>query len=145
VSHPVADAVVRSIVLDADREAVWRAISSDDGLAGWLAESARVDVRPGGEGSIRFAGGHDRHVRVDEVELGRSFSFRWAPDSLPEAETRVELRLEDADNGRTRITVSESGFARAVAQASGRVAVSAWAWEAALVALAALFALILVA
>jgi uncharacterized protein YndB with AHSA1/START domain len=145
VSQEIADAVVRSIVLDADRDAVWQAISSDDGLAGWLAESARVDLRPGGEGSIRFAGGHDRRVLVDEVELGRSISFRWAPDAMPEAETRVELRLEDSDDGGTRITVSETGFARAVAQSSGRVAVSAWAWEAALVALAAVFALILVA
>jgi uncharacterized protein YndB with AHSA1/START domain len=145
VSQETADAVVRSVVLDADRDAVWQAISSDDGLAGWLAESARVDVRPGGEGSIRFAGGHDRRVRVDAVELGRSISFRWAPDAMPEAETRVELRLEDAGDGGTRITVSETGFARAVAQASGRVAVSAWAWEAALVALAAVFALLLVA
>jgi uncharacterized protein YndB with AHSA1/START domain len=134
--------VVRSVVLAADREAVWQAISSDDGLAGWLAESASVDVRPGGKGTIRFAGGHERRVRVDAVEIGESIAFRWSPDAMPDAETRVELRLEDAEDGTTRLTVVEGGFAAAGPRASARAAVSAWAWEAALMALAALFALV---
>jgi uncharacterized protein YndB with AHSA1/START domain len=145
VSAETFSTVVRSVVLAADREAVWRAISSDDGLAGWLAESAAVDVRPGGEGTVRFAGGHERRVRVDAVEVGDSIAFRWSPDAMPEAETRVELRLDDEQDGTTRITVVESGFAAAGPRASGRAAASAWAWEAALMALAALFVLVCVA
>jgi uncharacterized protein YndB with AHSA1/START domain len=79
VPHDLENAVVRSLVLAADREAVWKAISSDDGLAGWLAESAAVDLRPGGEGVVRFAGGHERRLRVDGIEDGTSIAFRWAP------------------------------------------------------------------
>ena len=30
---------------------------------------------------------------------------------MPDAETRVELRLEDEEDGATRITVVETGFA----------------------------------
>jgi uncharacterized protein YndB with AHSA1/START domain len=142
VSTEISDAVVRSVVLAADRDAVWDAISSDDGLAGWLAESATVDFRPGGAGTVRFAGGHERRVHVDDVELGESIAFRWSPDATPEAETRVELRLEDAEDGATRITVVETGFAAAATKGAGRVAASAWAWEAALAALAALFVLV---
>ncbi len=145
MSTDTAPTIVRSVVLAADREAVWRAISSDDGLAGWLAESATVDVRPGGEGTVRFAGGHERRVRVDEVELGESIAFRWAPGTMPDAETRVELRLEDAEDGATRVTVVETGFAAAGPRARGRAAAAAWAWEAALMALAALFVLVAVA
>ncbi len=135
------DSIVRSVVLDADRETVWRAISSDDGLAGWLAETATVDLRPGGEGVVGFAGGHRRTLRVDAVESGEAIAFRWSPDAAPEAETRVELRLEDAEDGTTRLTVIESGFVEATARA-GRMAVSAWAWEAALAALVALLVLV---
>jgi uncharacterized protein YndB with AHSA1/START domain len=137
------NSIVRSVVLAADRETVWRAISSDDGLAGWLAETATVDLRPGGEGVVGFAGGHRRTLRVDTVESGETIAFRWAPDALPDAETRVELRLEDAEDGATRITVIESGFAEVTARA-GRMAVSAWAWEAALAALVALLVLVAV-
>ncbi|MEO9174750.1 MAG: SRPBCC domain-containing protein [Gaiellales bacterium] len=138
------DSIVRSVVLAADRETVWRAISSDDGLAGWLAETATVDLRPGGEGLVSFAGGHERRLRVDTVESGETIQFHWSPRSRPGDETRVELRLEDAGDGATRLTVTESGFGRTTAHA-GRMAVSAWAWEAALVALVALLVLVAVA
>ena len=140
--HELENAVVRSLVLDADRETVWSAISSDDGLAGWLAESAAVDLRPGGSGVVRFAGGHERLLQVDGVEDGTSIAFRWAPASMPDAETSVELRLEDAGDGSTRITVRESGFPAAGARAAGRMAAAAWAWDAVLVALAALVVLV---
>ena len=94
------------------RDVVWRAISSDDGLAGWLAESATVDLRPGGHGVVRFAGGHERRpCAMAEVDDGTSIAFDWSPASrCPARETRVELRLEDAGDGSTRITVSETGF-----------------------------------
>jgi uncharacterized protein YndB with AHSA1/START domain len=145
VSQEIQNAIVRSLVLDADRETVWNAISSDEGLAGWLAESATVDLRPGGEGVVRFAGGLERHLRVDGVEHGNAIAFRWAPAAMPEAETSVELRLEDAGDGTTRITVSETGFPTADGRGAGRLAAAAWAWEAVLVTLAALFVLVAVA
>jgi uncharacterized protein YndB with AHSA1/START domain len=144
VPQELENAVVRSLVLDADRETVWKAISSDDGLAGWLAETAAVDLRPGGEGVVGFAGGHQRRVRVERVEDGSSIAFRWAPAATPAAETRVELRLEDAADGSTRITVSETGFPSADGRGAGRMAAAAWAWEAVLVTLAALLALVAV-
>jgi uncharacterized protein YndB with AHSA1/START domain len=144
VPHELENTVVRSLVLDADRETVWKAISSDDGLAGWLAETASVDLRPGGEGVVGFAGGHERRLRVEQVESGSSIAFRWAPAATPDAETRVELRLEDAADGSTRITVSETGFPTADRRGAGRMAAAAWAWEAVLVTLAALLALVAV-
>jgi uncharacterized protein YndB with AHSA1/START domain len=145
VSQETRTAVVRSLVLDADRETVWRAISSEDGLAGWLAESATLDARPGGRGVVRFAGGHERLLRVAGLEHGTSISFDWSPASMPEDETRVELRLEDAEDGSTRITVSETGFPTADGRGPGRLAAAGWAWEAVLMALAALVALVAVA
>jgi uncharacterized protein YndB with AHSA1/START domain len=142
VPQEIQNAVVRSLVLEADRETVWKAISSDDGLAGWLAETATVDLRPGGAGVVRFAGGHERRLQVDDVEDGTSIAFRWAPAATPDAETSVELRLEDAGDGSTRITVSETGFPTADGRAAGRMAAAAWAWEAVLVTLAALLVLV---
>jgi uncharacterized protein YndB with AHSA1/START domain len=145
VSQELRNAISRTLVLDADRETVWQAISSDQGLAGWLAESATVDLRPGGRGVVRFAGGLERLLRVAEVEDGRSIAFDWSPAAMPDAETRVELRLEDAADGCTRITVSETGFPTADGRGPGRLAAAAWAWEAVLMALAALVVLVAVA
>jgi hypothetical protein len=82
---------------------------------------------------------------VAEVEDGRSIAFDWSPATAPDATTRVELRLEDAADGSTRITVSETGFPIADGRGDGRLAAAAWAWEAVLMALAALFVLVAVA
>ena len=81
------------------------------GSPGWLAESATVDVRPGGEGRRPLrrrarAPGARRRGRareLDRVPLGAGLRCR-------DAETRVELRLEDAGDGTTRITVGRDGL-----------------------------------
>jgi hypothetical protein len=79
---------------------------------------------------------------VDGIEDGTSIAFRWAPAAEPAAETSVELRLEDAGDGSTRITVSERGFPSGDGRGAGRMAAAAWAWEAVLVTLAALLVLV---
>jgi uncharacterized protein YndB with AHSA1/START domain len=144
VPFDTSETIVRSTVLGADRETVWRAISSDDGLSGWLAERAELDLRPGGDGVVVLPGGHERRLRVETVAEDESLVFTWAPAGDPDAETRVELRLEDAGENATRITVVESGFEAAGPQAGARAAAAAWAWDAVLVALAALVLLVAV-
>ena len=142
----IRNAVVRSLVLEADREAVWRAISSDDGLAGWLAESATVDVRPGGEGVVRFAGGHERRLRVAEVEDGSVDRVPLGAGArCPDAETRVELRLEDAETARRGSPSARRASRGRRTRRRAALAAAAWAWEAVLMALAALVVLVAVA
>jgi uncharacterized protein YndB with AHSA1/START domain len=144
VPFDLTETIFRSAVLDADRETVWRAISSDDGLSGWLAERAELDLRPGGDGVLVLPGGHERRLRVESVAPDESLVFTWAPAGDPGSETRVELRLEDAGERGTRITVVETGFEQAGPHARGRAAAAAWAWETVLAVLATLVLLIAV-
>jgi len=131
-------------LLAADARPSGRRSASDDGarrLA--LPSRASVDLRPGGAGVVRFAGGHERRLRVGRAsEDGTSIAFRWPGCRSRQPETRVELRLEDAGDGSTRITVSETGFPVADGRGAGRMAAAAWAWEAVLVTLAALLVLV---
>ena len=145
MSQELQNAVVRSLVLEADRETVWRAISSDEGLAGWLAESATIDVRPGGRGVVRFAGGHERraaHRRgraraLDHVRL------------VPALRSRRSRRVSSCGSRTLQTARRGSPSARRASRAAdgrgaGRLAAAAWAWEAVLMALAALVVLVAV-
>ena len=129
----IQNAVVRSLVLDADREAVWKAISSDDGLAGWLAESAtrRPAARRAGRRPLRRRArapparrrGRGRHVdRVRLVACSRAGCARRASSSGSRMPGTARRGSPSARRGSRRPTDA----------APGRLAAAAWAWEAVL-------------
>jgi uncharacterized protein YndB with AHSA1/START domain len=103
--------VRREIVLDAPVEDVWEAITDETQLAEWFANDVELDVEEGGEGRFRWANGETREARVDTVEAPRRLGFTWAEPG--EDATRVELVLEEAGDGATRLTVVESAPAPA--------------------------------
>ena len=102
-------AVRREVTLSADRETVWQALASAEGLACWLADEVDIDVREGAEGTIRSRTGEVREASVEEVCERRRLVLRWC-DAAGEA-SLVELTLEDAPAG-TRVTVVEVPLAR---------------------------------
>jgi uncharacterized protein YndB with AHSA1/START domain len=95
----------RRVVLPGSREDVWRALTDPDRLAQWFANEVELDLRPGGKGVFRWADGTERRATVEDVEDKRRFGFRWEEEG--EEPTRVELMLDDADDG-TEVTVVES-------------------------------------
>lgn len=64
-----------------------------------------IDLRPGGEGIFRWAGGEQRRALVEEVEPGRRLAFSWVDDQGESS--LVELTLDDAPGGATRLVVLE--------------------------------------
>jgi uncharacterized protein YndB with AHSA1/START domain len=125
------DRIVKSVLLRASRERVWRAISDSKEFGSWFgvefdgpfvagasivgklmpttvdAEVAKTQEPYKG---FRF------EFAVDRVEPMRLFSFRWHPfavdsgvDYSKEPSTLVAFQLEDAAGG-TMLTVIESGF-----------------------------------
>ena len=103
--HEELGAVRRETVLDAPRDAVWELVAEPEGLATWLADDvALAEVTPGATGTVT-EGGERRDVTIEEVEDGRRVALSWcAPGGEP---SLVELTLDDAPDGRTRMVVVE--------------------------------------
>jgi uncharacterized protein YndB with AHSA1/START domain len=96
--------VRREVVLPVDLDAAWANLAEAEGLEGWLADEIDLDVRPGAEGTARWSDGTERHVVVDEIEVGRRLALYWWAEG--EDATLVELTLDEHDDG-TRLVVVE--------------------------------------
>ena len=91
----------KEIVLPAERDEVWDALTDAERLEDWFANDVELDLRPGGGASFRWENGEERHATVTEVEPGRRLAFDW------EDEGTVEFTLDDDVDG-TRLVVVES-------------------------------------
>ena len=116
------DRIERSIVIDAPRERVWRAIADAGEFGTWFGANLQGQAFAAGQrvrGPISIGG--FEHVQLDllteRVEPQRLLSLRWHPyaieadvDYSRETPTLVTFTLEDAPGNATRLTVVESGF-----------------------------------
>jgi len=109
------DRIERTVDLAHPPAAVWAALTTAEGLAGWFGNEAAIDLRPGGAAWMRWTGeGFTANMRVERVEEPRVFAFTWRIYGLPDDDPRrtyVEFTLEPVAAG-TRLTVVESGFAQ---------------------------------
>ncbi len=110
------DVVRRDVTLDVDRARAWSALGDPRRLEDWFARAVDLEIREGAEGTVTDHDGIVRDVVVDEVLPGRRLALRWSADGEPM--TVVELTLDDAEDGRTRLVVVEVPLAvvRAVSE-----------------------------
>jgi len=97
--------IERSIVVTADRERVWRAITTPEHIAQWF-EPIRFERLAVGE-ALTF--GWDGEGSIALVEPMDRFGFRWQIAPPHPAQTLVVFALETVPEG-TRIIVTEQGF-----------------------------------
>ena len=116
-----SDRIERSIVIEAPRAKVWRALSSAEEFGGWFGANLQGQTFAPGQrvqGPITIAG--YEHVLfdviVERIEPEKLLSYRWHPysvdpavDYAKEQRTLVTFTLQDAGAG-TLLTVVESGF-----------------------------------
>jgi uncharacterized protein YndB with AHSA1/START domain len=120
-SASVTDRIEKTILLNAPRSRVWKAIGDAAEFGTWFGiafEGPFIAGRPL-RGRITFPPEYANvsfDILVERVEPGRLLSFRWHPggvdpaiDYSKEPSTLVTFTLEDAPEG-TRLTVVESGF-----------------------------------
>lgn len=121
-SSSETDRIERSVVINAPRERVWRALSDPQEFGSWFGVNlAGQAFSPGRttRGPITVRG--YEHIiweaRIDRVEPPNLLSFRWHPfaidpntDYSNEEPTLVTFTLEDAPGNATMLTVVESGF-----------------------------------
>jgi uncharacterized protein YndB with AHSA1/START domain len=115
------DRIERSIVINAPRPRVWRALSNAEEFGGWFG--VKLDGKtfsPGQRvrGSFTIKGHEDCmfDIVVERVEPEHLLSYHWHPyavdpaiDYEKEQRTVVTFTLKDAGDG-TLLTVVESGF-----------------------------------
>lgn len=113
--------IERSIVIDAPRDRVWRAIADAEEFGAWFGAPLQGQTfAPGQRVRALMTGcGHDKvwfDVVIDRIEPQHLFSYRWHPAALdPNADyseeepTLVTFTLKDSGEG-TLLTVVESGF-----------------------------------
>src|SRR6185437_6321579 len=97
----VIHSVERELLLpDAEPDEAWEWLIEPDHLGEWLGGDVEVDLVPGGEFHISFDdGGDERTGFVEELHQDeRRFAFWWRrPED--ELSTRVEISLEESDDG----------------------------------------------
>ncbi len=114
--------VERSIVINAPRDRVWRALSNAEQFGTWFgAKLEGQSFVPGKRvrGQITICGHEDAwfDVVIERIQPQDLFSYRWHPyavdpsvDYAKEVPTLVTFTLTDAPGNGTLLTVRETGF-----------------------------------
>ena len=129
--------VTQRLVIDAPPADVYALLVDPAGFVEWMAESAELDARPGGQ--IRWTHANGDSCSGTYVELVPSrrvvFTYGWErPEvEIPPGTTTVEIDLEPVAGGGTRLTLVHRGLDDLAADAHaggwahylGRLAVAA--------------------
>jgi len=116
------DRIERSIVIDAPRERVWRALANAEEFGAWFGANLKGQAFAPGQrarGPVTYPGYEHIwfDVVVERIEPQQLLSYRWHPyavdpavDYTQEQPTLVTFTLQDAPGNGTLLTVVESGF-----------------------------------
>lgn len=114
------DRIEKTVMLDAPRARVWRALTDVTQFNSWFGVSLTSPFTPGAEVTGHLASAKYAHVVlhlwVETLEPEHHFAFRWHPyaieegvDYAAEPTTLVSFTLEEAGTG-TKLSIVESGF-----------------------------------
>lgn len=101
-------------LVHADRERVYDAFTTAEGLDAWFTQGARVDARPGGEIFFRWVDWGPDHDTIDikgeviEAQRPERFVYTWYETDPAEA-TTVATTFEARDDG-TVVRLREYGY-----------------------------------
>ena len=106
-------AIRQQINIDASPRAVWRALTTSDGLKAWLADEARVDAREGGRIVLTSEDDDGNPVEergiFHEIRPIRRIEVAWDGNSPAATKgTRIEFQIA-RDGEETRLSVVHRG------------------------------------
>ena len=116
------DRIERSVVINAPRERVWRALSNAEEFGTWFGANLKGQAFAPGKrarGQITHCGYEHVYfdVVIERIEPQSLLAYRWHPypidpavDYTKEEPTLVTFTLKDAPGRGTLLTVVESGF-----------------------------------
>lgn len=102
-------AAEQTIVMRADRERIWKALTTAKHFSKWFGLQVEISrLEPGGE--FRFVEFENNLPgKIITVEPPELFEFEWTPEAGVKIFTLVTFRLEEVEGG-TRVTMREQGF-----------------------------------
>ena len=118
------DRIERSVLVDAPRERVWRALSNAEDFGAWFGADLKGQAFTAGQptrGRITYPGYEHIwfEIVIDRIQPQAVLSYHWHPhavdpavDYAAEEPTLVTFTLEDAPGNGTLLKVVESGFDR---------------------------------
>ncbi|HEY6985888.1 MAG TPA: SRPBCC family protein [Rhodanobacteraceae bacterium] len=124
MNNASTDRIERSVVINAPRARVWRALTNAEEFGVWFGVNLKGQAFAAGQrtrGQILFKGYEHLFfdVVVDRLEPPNLMSYRWHPyahdpnvDYSKEEPTLVTFTLKDAPGNGTLLTVVETGFDR---------------------------------
>ncbi|MDB5763681.1 MAG: vanillate O-demethylase oxidoreductase VanB [Herminiimonas sp.] len=116
------DRIKRSVVINALRERVWRALSNAEAFGTWFGANLKGQTFAPGQrarGQITIPGYEHVYfdVVIERIEPQDLLSYHWHPyavdpamDYTKEQPTLVTFMLKDTPDNGTLLTVVESGF-----------------------------------
>jgi uncharacterized protein YndB with AHSA1/START domain len=110
--------IEREILIEAPQDVVWRVVTEPAQISQWFSDTAAIDLRPGGAGTLVFEEQATTqpvtvHLVVESVEPPHRFTFRWAHPDGAEARAGNSLHVEFTlipQGEYTRLRLVESGF-----------------------------------
>jgi uncharacterized protein YndB with AHSA1/START domain len=85
--------------IDAPRAAVYRAVSSAAGLAGWWSTVVSADERVGGIVDVTFGGDFNPDMEITELAQARAVGWRCVDGHEPWAGSTFRFELVNYGNG----------------------------------------------
>ncbi|MDB5802320.1 MAG: hypothetical protein JWL63_3259 [Rhodocyclales bacterium] len=139
------DRIERSVVIQAPRDRVWKALSNAETFGTWFGANLKGQQFVPGQrtqGPLTIA--NLEHVKfdviVERVEPKNMMSYRWHPAALDpsmdyeqEPRTLVTFTLADLPGNQTRLTVVETGFDNVPPNRrleAFRMNSNGWGWQA---------------
>jgi uncharacterized protein YndB with AHSA1/START domain len=103
-----------AVLIRADRERVYNALTTAEGLDGWFTTGASLDTEPQGSIVFRWQNWGPDHITTEdsgtvlEVQRPERFVFQWDSDD-PDRAVTVEFDLEGSAEG-TIVRLLEYGY-----------------------------------
>lgn len=120
----MSDAEIRrEVLIDADPERVWAALTEQEMLEQWLADEVELEPRVGGRVEMRDGDGAACAGVVERVRKPSELVFRWRDGEGIESRVRLEV---DAVAGGSRLVVVESRTQSPLQPAAATVASLTW-------------------
>lgn len=102
------------VVVPAGRAEVWKAFTTSEGLASWIAPVAKVELKVGGPWEVGFAGAAPGGGTITSFVPMEMLSIRaMAPENFPTVRrerTLAVFRFEEIDPQRTHVTLAQTGW-----------------------------------
>ncbi|MDH3302366.1 MAG: TIGR03086 family metal-binding protein [Acidimicrobiia bacterium] len=108
----MTDPIVVERLLDTNTEETFALLTEPERLRRWLAVSASVDLRVGGEYRMLCVPGHAAVGQVTEIEPGKRVVYSWGwhgDDEVPPGSSSLIVELEP-DGERTRVRLTHEGL-----------------------------------